>query len=47
MFEMRYAPEWWDGFAKMDRAEFDEIAQDLVGPEGRLAILRRIVAGEG
>jgi len=47
MIEARYASEWWEGFAKMDRAEFEETARDLAGPGGRLAVLRRIVAGEG
>jgi hypothetical protein len=47
MFEERYAAEWWDGFAKMERPEFEKIAQDLVGPQRRLAILRTIVAEAG
>jgi hypothetical protein len=46
-FEERYAAEWWDGFAKMGRPEFEKIAQDLVGPQGRLAILSTIVAEAG
>ncbi|MCK1463455.1 hypothetical protein IVB34_35140 [Bradyrhizobium sp. 2] len=46
-FEARYAAEWWEGFAKMDRGEFEEAARDLVGPDGRLAVLRRIVVGDG
>jgi hypothetical protein len=44
MIEERWASEWWDDFAKTDRGEFERIARDLVGPEGRLAILRGIVA---
>jgi hypothetical protein len=44
MIEERWASEWWDDFARTDRAEFERIARDLVGPEGRLAILRGIVA---
>ena len=47
MFEGRWASEWWDDFAKMDRAEFEETARDLIGPQGRLAILRRTVAEAG
>lgn len=47
MFEERYAGEWWDDFAKMKRSEFERIARDLVGPQGRLAILRTIVAQAG
>jgi hypothetical protein len=47
MFEERYAAEWWDGFAKMDRTAFEETARDLVGPKGRVAILRTIVAEAG
>lgn len=44
IIEQRWAEEWWDGFAKMDRQEFEAAARDLVGPEGRLPILRKIVA---
>lgn len=40
-FEERWALEWWDGFAKLERYGFERGAQDFVG---RLAILRRIVA---
>jgi hypothetical protein len=47
MFEERYAAEWWDGFAKMERQEFEKIARDLVEPQGRLALLRTIVADAG
>ncbi len=47
MFEERYAEEWWGDFAKMGRPEFEKIALDLVGPQGRLAILRTIVAEAG
>ena len=47
MIEERWAAEWWDGFAKMERPEFEKIAHDLVGPQGRLAILRTIVAEAG
>ena len=47
MFEERYAAEWWDGFAKMERPEFEKIAHDLVGPQGRLALLCSIVAEAG
>lgn len=47
MIEERWASEWWDGFAKMDRADFEKIARDLVEPEGRLSILRSIVAEPG
>jgi len=34
-------------FAKMDRAEFERRTRDLVGPQGRLAMLRTIVAEAG
>src|SRR5260370_874916 len=44
MFEQRYAEEWWGDFAKVERPECEKIARDLVGPQGRLAILRAIVA---
>ncbi|MCA1411703.1 hypothetical protein I6F30_11205 [Bradyrhizobium sp. NBAIM20] len=44
VIETRYAPDWWGNFAKMDRREFEDAARDLVGPEGRLALLRKIVA---
>jgi hypothetical protein len=47
MFEARWATEWWDDFAKIDRAEFEKIARDLIGPQGRLAILRTTVAEAG
>jgi hypothetical protein len=45
MIEERWASEWWDDFAKVERGEFERIGRDLVGPEGRFAILRTIVAG--
>lgn len=45
--EERWASEWWDDFAKMDRQEFEGVAKDLAAPEGRLAILRKIVAEVG
>lgn len=41
--EERWASEWWNDFVKMDRGEFEQTAQDFVGPDGRLAILRKIV----
>ncbi|GLR89457.1 hypothetical protein [Bradyrhizobium iriomotense] len=44
MIEERWASEWWVDLAKTDRGEFEQIARDLVGPDGRLAILRGIVA---
>lgn len=47
MFEGRWATGWWDDFAKMDRAEFEKTARDLIGPQGRLAILRTTVAEAG
>ena len=31
----------------MSRHEFEDAAQDLVGPEGRLAILRKLVVELG
>jgi hypothetical protein len=42
--EERLASEWWDNFAKMDRSEFERTAQDLIGINGRLPNLRKIVA---
>jgi len=47
VFEERCAAEWWDGFAKLERPEFEKVAHDLVGPQGRLAMLRTIVADAG
>jgi hypothetical protein len=47
MIEARYAADWWGGFARMDRQEFEAAARDLVGLEGRFAILRKIVAEAG
>jgi len=47
VLEARYAADWWTDFAKMNRQEFESGARDLVGPEGRLAILRKIVAEVG
>ncbi|EHR01240.1 hypothetical protein [Bradyrhizobium sp. WSM471] len=47
VIEERWAPDWWEGFAKMERMEFEQAARDLAGPEGRLAILRKIVAEAG
>jgi hypothetical protein len=44
MIEERWASEWWDDFARMDRGEFERTAEDLVGPEGRFAVLRKIVS---
>jgi hypothetical protein len=46
IIEQRWAAEWWDSFAKMDRQEFEAAARDLVGLQGRLAILRGLVAQE-
>jgi hypothetical protein len=37
----------WDGFAKMERPEFEKIAHDLFESRGRLAMLRTIVADAG
>ena len=36
-----HAAAWWADFGRMDRAEFENEARLLVGPEGRLAALRR------
>lgn len=47
IIEQPWAADWWDGFAKMDRQEFEIAAQDLVGPQGRLAILRGLVEEAG
>lgn len=44
MIEQRWASEWWEDFSKMDE-EFERTAGDLVGPQGRVAILRTIVTG--
>jgi hypothetical protein len=44
MIEERWAPEWWDGLAKMEWGEFERTARDLVG---RLAILRALVMEAG
>jgi hypothetical protein len=44
MFEESYASDEWEAFAKLDRTEFERTARDLVGPEGRFADLRKIVA---
>lgn len=46
VIEQRWATEWWDGFAKTDRQEFEVPARDLVGPEGRRAVLRKIAAAD-
>lgn len=45
MIEQRWASEWREDFSKMDREEFERTAGDLVGPQGRVAILRTIVTG--
>jgi hypothetical protein len=45
MIEERWASEWRDDFTKVERGEFERIGRDLVGPEGRFAILHTIVAG--
>lgn len=47
MLEARYAAEWWGDLAKMNRQEFEVAARDLVGSEGRLAILRKVAAEAG
>jgi len=47
MIEERWASKWWDGLAKMERGEFEGAARDLVGPQGRLAVLRKVVAEAG
>jgi hypothetical protein len=44
ILDERWASEWWDDFARMERGEFERAARDLVGTEGRLPILRKIVA---
>jgi hypothetical protein len=31
MIEERWASEWWEGLAKMERGEFEPTARDLVG----------------
>src|ERR1700738_4484779 len=47
MIEERWPREWWGALPKMERREVEKIARDLVGPQGRLAILRTIVAEAG
>jgi hypothetical protein len=47
MIEERWASEWWEDFSKVDRQEFERTAGDLIGPQGRLAILRKLVAEAG
>lgn len=42
--EERHAGEWWLAFADMDRAEFENEAAGLVGPQGALAVLRDVTA---
>jgi len=44
MIEERYAADEWEAFAKMDRVEFESAARELSGPDGRLGILRKIIA---
>jgi hypothetical protein len=38
------AAKWWTETARMDRPEFEERAADLVGPGGKLAVLRQVAA---
>jgi len=38
------ASKWWSDLAQMGRAEFDKLAADLVGPQGKLAVLRVVTA---
>jgi hypothetical protein len=38
------AAKWWKEFARMDRAEFEKHAADLVRPHGVLAMLREVAA---
>jgi hypothetical protein len=38
------AAKWWKEFARMDRAEFEKQAADLVRPHGVLAMLREVAA---
>lgn len=45
--EERWASEWWADFSRMDREEFERTAGDLVGAQGRLSILRKLVAEAG
>ena len=39
-----HATPWWAEFARMDRAEFEKQAADLVRPQGALAALRAVAA---
>lgn len=43
IIDKRWAPGWWDGFAKMERGEFERLARDL---EGRLSVLRTVVRSD-
>jgi hypothetical protein len=38
------AAKWWSDLAQIDRAEFEKLAADLVGPGGTLAALRKVAA---
>jgi hypothetical protein len=39
-----HATQWWPDLARMDRAEFENLAADLVRPQGTLAMLRAVAA---
>ncbi|MCK1516115.1 hypothetical protein IVB22_26950 [Bradyrhizobium sp. 190] len=41
------AAKWWTDLARMDRAEFEKRAADLVDPGAKLAALRQVAAAAG
>ncbi|MHC2674462.1 hypothetical protein ACVI1J_006625 [Bradyrhizobium diazoefficiens] len=43
MLEERWAPEWWEDFARLKRGEFERVAGDL---EGRLSTLRTVLSSD-
>lgn len=45
--ERCWASEWWEDFSKMDREEFERTAADLIGAQGWLGILRKLIAEAG
>ncbi|WP_407116152.1 hypothetical protein [Bradyrhizobium sp. LMG 9283] len=39
-----HAAQWWVDFARIDRPEFEKVAAVLVGPQGALEALRKVVS---
>jgi hypothetical protein len=39
-----HAMQWWADLARMDRAEFEKLAANLVRPQGTLVMLRAVAA---